>query len=172
MENASKALIMAGSILMSLLVIGSLVFMYNQLARVEQTKTDVDETGKMAEYSQKFENYNRTIYGSELLSLANLQEDYNKTQAGEKGYTEVTVNVTTEGIAGTTYFSSNIETLQEIANDRKNIERDISTETQGTEEYENLKKTYTEFKSKRFKCVNIEYDKNNGRVIKMEFIEQ
>lgn len=33
MENASKALIIAGSVLISLLVIAALVFMFNQLSR-------------------------------------------------------------------------------------------------------------------------------------------
>jgi len=31
----------------------------------------------MTEYSQRFEQYNKTIYVSELMSLVNLQADYN-----------------------------------------------------------------------------------------------
>ena len=42
MENASKALIIAGSVLMAVLVIGALMLMYNQIADIEQTKTDND----------------------------------------------------------------------------------------------------------------------------------
>ena len=53
MENASKALIMAGSLLISLLIIGALVFMYNQFADVQQTKTDVDEEGKLGNLWQR-----------------------------------------------------------------------------------------------------------------------
>ena len=37
MENASKALIIAGSVLISLLVIAALVFMFNQLSDLRQT---------------------------------------------------------------------------------------------------------------------------------------
>lgn len=172
MENASKALIMAGSLLISLLIIGALVFMYNQFADVQQTKTDVDEEGKLGEYSKKFEDYNRVIYGSELLSLANLQEDYNKTQASEKGYTEVNIDVTTKGIVGTTYFSNKIKTINEIGADRKSIEIAISNSEQGTDECNNLKSSYTEFKSKLFKCTQIKYGQNNGRVAYMKFVEQ
>ena len=40
MENASKALIMAGSVLIAILVIGLLVFGYNQLSDLEQQKED------------------------------------------------------------------------------------------------------------------------------------
>ena len=168
MENASKALIMAGSLLISLLIIGALVFMYNQFVDVQQTKTDVDEEGKLGEYSKKFEDYNRVIYGSELLSLANLQEDYNKTQASEKGYTEVNIDVTTKGIVGTTYFSNKIKTINEIGADRKSIEIAISNSKQGTDVYNNLKSSYTEFKSKLFKCTQIKYDQNNGSDSKLQ----
>ena len=62
MENASKALIIAGSVLMAVLVIGALMLMYNQIADIEQTKTDNDELSKMEDYSKKFEEYNGTIF--------------------------------------------------------------------------------------------------------------
>ena len=127
MENASKALIMAGSILMSILVISAVVFMYNRLTDIEQTKTDVDEASKIVDYGKKFEQYNKTIYGSELLSLANLQDDYNRTQTGEKGYTPITIEVTiTRDIADTDYFSpANNEDISEILEDKKEIEEEI-----------------------------------------------
>ena len=83
MENASKALIMAGSILIALLIIGLLVIGYNQISGLEQTKTDNDVNKKMIEYMRQFEQFNRTLYGSELLSLANLQSDYNSSEARE-----------------------------------------------------------------------------------------
>lgn len=233
MENASKALIMAGSLLISLLIIGALVFMYNQFADVQQTKTDVDEEGKLGEYSKKFEDYNRVIYGSELLSLANLQEDYNKTQASEKGYTEIKIIVEIKNeitrVDGKTYnnmqlFKIGKNTITQLSKDKKTIEGNISklatkkyrgktikyysqlsnmeiaksfdlldkinatsdseyydalkenTETSGLieklKDYKNLTSSYTEFKNKRFKCTQIKYDQNNGRVTYMKFVEQ
>lgn len=228
MENASKALIMAGSLLISLLIIGALVFMYNQFADVQQTKTDVDEEGKFGEYSKKFEDYNRVIYGSELLSLANLQEDYNKTQANEKGYTKIEIKVMiNKEITGIGQFNTGENEIAQFSADRKTIERKISelatekypkktgktikyysqlsnmeiaksfdlldkinatsdseyynalttnTETSGLmkklEDYKNLTSSYTEFKNKRFKCTQIKYDQNNGRVTYMKFVEQ
>lgn len=228
MENASKALIMAGSLLISLLIIGALVFMYNQFADVQQTKTDVDEEGKLGEYSKKFEDYNRVIYGSELLSLANLQEDYNKTQASEKGYTKIEIKVMiNKEITGIGQFNTGENEIAQFSADRKTIEKKISelatekypkktgktikyysqlsnmeiaksfdlldkinatsdseyynalttnTETSGLmkklEDYKNLTSSYTEFKNKRFKCTQIKYDQNNGRVTYMKFVEQ
>lgn len=122
MENASKALIIAGSLLISLLVISGLTFMYGQLVGFEQTKTDVDEASKMTDYGKKFEAYNKTLYGSELLSLANLQDDYNRTQTGAKGYDAVTIKITTKGISATTYFSAGTKDISAITKDKNDVE--------------------------------------------------
>lgn len=94
MEDASKALIMAGSVLMSVLVISLLIFMFGKISSVKQTEADIDQINKIIEFSKKFEQFNKTIYGSELLSLANLYEDYNLTKAEEKGYTPIKIKIT------------------------------------------------------------------------------
>jgi len=134
MENASKALIMAGSILLSLMVISTVVLMYNQISDAEQAKVNSEEAGKLTDYSLKFEKYNRKIYGSELMSLANLQEDYNLTQTGEKGYEAVDITVEIKNsIAGTTYFSAGNKNMVSITTDKNALENDI-------EYYEETKK--------------------------------
>ena len=97
MENASKALIMAGSILIAIMVIGLLIYGYNQISDLEQTRADAEVTDTLAEYMRRFEQYNRgqgdePLYGSEILSLANLQEDYNLLQATD-GYSPVTIKI-------------------------------------------------------------------------------
>lgn len=222
MENASKALIIAGSVLIALVIIAALVFTYNKLTELEQTKTTIDETSKMTEYSKRFEQYNKTLYGSELLSLANLQEDYNKTQSNEKGYTQVTIMVTIH--KSVDYFFAGTENIKQLTINKNNIESEITKcETQKKykgktvkyysqvsnreiahiygipyssseldyeikdrlveetstkelmrkiEEYNNLVSSYTEFKTKSFRCTNIKYDDNTGRVLSMNFEEK
>ena len=128
MENASKALIMAGSILISIILIGLLVYGYRQLSDLEQTRTDSEDNEKLAEYMREFEQYNRTLYGSELLSLANLQEDYNESRDVEEGYDAVTIKVEIkEQIprAGS-YFRVDKRDLGDIKADKDNIEREIN----------------------------------------------
>ena len=39
-------------------------------------------------------------------------------------------------------------------------------------EYKNIKSVYTEFKNKRFKCTNVTYNRNNGRIESMRFEEK
>lgn len=128
MENASKALIMAGSVLMSVMIIGIVVLMFNKLSGVEQTKVNAEESSKLNEYSKNFEQYNRTIYGSELLSLANLQEDYNTTQTGEKGYEAVNITVKiTNQIYGTNFFKTGTWDISYITSHKNTIEAAIAT---------------------------------------------
>ena len=225
MENASKALIIAGSVLMAVLVIGALMLMYNQIADIEQTKTDNDELSKMEDYSKKFEEYNGTIYGSELFSLVNLQDDYTKRYKQEDGYTKITIKVKiNNSISDTSYFQSGEKDISTILLDKNSIERDITKlETKSFKgktvkyysqltireiadiygvnfssddlesdvedkirqkggeakrlieaiaEYKNIKSVYTEFKNKRFKCTNVTYNKNNGRIESMRFEEK
>lgn len=107
MENASKALIMAGGILIALLIIGLLVIFYNNLVdlqSIDQSNSDVES---ITEFNKKYEVYERNIYGSEILSLANLVDDYNKRESNNKGYTKLELYVTFETTINETYFKKN-----------------------------------------------------------------
>jgi len=123
MENASKALLMAGGILMALLVIGGLLYMHNQISAVEQTRSDVEASQSLETYSRKFEQYNKIIYGSELMSLANLQDDYNATQTGVNGYEMVNITITIKNsISGSNYFLAGTKNVTSISEDKNRIE--------------------------------------------------
>lgn len=56
MENASKALIIAGAILISLLIVGLGVIIYNRVSGTASDTSAVDET-KVEEQNQKFTSY-------------------------------------------------------------------------------------------------------------------
>ena len=103
------------------------MLMYNQIADIEQTKTDNDELSKMEDYSKKFEEYNGTIYGSELFSLANLQDDYTKRYKQEDGYTKITIKVIiNNSISGTELFQSGASDISGILKDKNTIEEAIN----------------------------------------------
>ena len=44
MENASKALLMAASVLVALIIIGVLVWMFTSISNTQQTEADSEET--------------------------------------------------------------------------------------------------------------------------------
>lgn len=151
MENASKALIMAGSILMAILVIGLLVFGYQQLSSLQQTETDAEDNDKLARYMNQFEQFGRTLYGSELLSLANLQEDYNTSDARiNTGYDKVEITVTIKNsITDTIYFQANTYDLSEIVEDAKKLEEERAKYEEPKRAYNNKSVKYYAGKSNR-----------------------
>lgn len=95
MENASHALLIAGGILISLLVISLVVFMFGNISNTQAEEQMKKEIMQIDEYNKRFEQYNRTIlYGSDIISVINLAEDYNKIQASEEmGYTPMNIKI-------------------------------------------------------------------------------
>ncbi len=82
MENASKALIMAGSVLIALLIIGALLLMFNNLSSYQETDTQSTKEAQVIEFNNQYETYNRkNVRGSELYSLMNRVVDYNKRKS-------------------------------------------------------------------------------------------
>ncbi len=219
MENASKALIMAGSVLLAILIIGSLVFMFNTLSNLKNTEASAEDVEQLAKYNRQIETFNRDgLYGSEILSLANLIEDYNIRQSDLKGYTAITLEVYTTGIAGADkntimqaqYTGENgylqlIQDFNKLKNDidtskaevlygqtveklagmrteevvdalRNYGVRETQIDTIITNEidpktlnYTVKKSEMTEFKNKKFRTPEIEYDQYTARIIKMVF---
>lgn len=79
MENASKALLMAGGMLIALLVIGALVLMFNQIGDYEKGNQSIKKTSEIAEFNMEFERYldDKGITGADVISLVNKVNDYN-----------------------------------------------------------------------------------------------
>ena len=94
MENASKALIIAGSVLLSVLIISALVLMFNRIGDFKRAEATTEDIQKINEYTKQIETFEKSgLYGSEILSLVNLIEDYNKRQADLKGYKAIDATI-------------------------------------------------------------------------------
>ena len=84
MENASKALIIAGSLLIGLLIISALVLMFSNLTAYQKTNTETTRESQIVEFNNQYETYNRQdVRGSELYSLLNIVIDYNRRESTE-----------------------------------------------------------------------------------------
>lgn len=79
MENASKAIIMAGGILISIVIISLLVLLFGGIGGAYDAQNEALSIKQIEEYNRKFAKYNDTkgLYGTELISLANLMNEYN-----------------------------------------------------------------------------------------------
>lgn len=125
MENASKALIMAGSVLIALLVISLLVVFYNNIRNLQKTELSVEQQEKAGEFNKQYEVYQRDIYGSELLSLVNKINDYNKIEAENEGYTKIEIYVTFEKNVDSTYFSKGTYNSSTMKNKINKLDKKI-----------------------------------------------
>ena len=125
MENASKALIMAGGVLISLMVIGLLVLFYNNLSGMQKIKTDSEIEQQATEFNKQYDVYARDVYGSEILSIANKIADYNKREADNKGYTKIELKVKLNKDIDDTYFKKGEYSSEQLKDKIKEIENDI-----------------------------------------------
>lgn len=105
MENAAKALLIAGGVLLTMLVVSLLIFSWGRFSEFYNNQDELKELEDVAKFNQQFSAYeNRKVHGYELISLANKVADYNmrysdKTGAqNDKKYTPITMkfNITTE----------------------------------------------------------------------------
>ena len=91
MENASKALLMAGGILIALLVISLAVLAFNQMSAYQKSQSDVVKTEQLSEFNEQFVQYVRDdLNGIDLVTLANKVVNFNQkgTGAGEIDYNQ------------------------------------------------------------------------------------
>lgn len=80
MENASKALLMAGGILIALLVIGALLLMFNQISVYQKQNSSSEKEAQIAAFNQEFAKYadEDELKGTDIISLVNKIIDFNK----------------------------------------------------------------------------------------------
>lgn len=90
MENASKALIIAGAILLAIIIIGIGVYVVNQ-GRASIQSTNLDATAVEA-YNTKFQAYEgKNVKGAQVKSLLDLVRASNVTSDDETLAPEITV---------------------------------------------------------------------------------
>ncbi len=230
MENATKALEMAGSVLIGVLLLGCILFAYTRMTELKDTEHKAEVTDQAKDFNLDYEAYNRdNLYGSDMFSLANKLEDYNKKEADGKSYGEIsmTVKVTNPVISpsffkdkpytytGTefndcydklsnaikkvnnVYFEKNVsywskfqDTKVRVNDQYTRLEEQLINEMKGgvdefnrsastikklREDIKNYKAYQSEQKDmarKTFKCTNIEYYSDTGRIKKMEFTDK
>lgn len=70
MENASKALLIAGGVLIAILIISVLVVTINIINSNQKTREEALATEQLVEFNQKYEAYNKkALYGIDIITL-------------------------------------------------------------------------------------------------------
>jgi len=78
MENASKALLIAASILFAMIVLGLLLYLFNAMNIMGQADEESKLIKQISEFNAEYEAYNKQImYGTDVITLVNKAIDNN-----------------------------------------------------------------------------------------------
>lgn len=82
MENASKALLIAAGLFITLLLISMVILFYNRVSTYYQQQHEFTVIEQAGKFNAQFEAYNKdNIRGNELISFMNKIIDYNSTES-------------------------------------------------------------------------------------------
>ena len=100
MENASKALLMAAGVLITILIVSLIIFARNKAADFYNNDDSIEDTSDITKFNLQFTNYERNnIKGVELISLSNKIADYNFRHSNadeaknDEGYQYITLTI-------------------------------------------------------------------------------
>ena len=137
MENASKALIMAGSVLIALMILGALLLMFNNLNNYQNTESQNTREAQVVEFNNQYETYNRNnVRGSDLCSLLNRVADYNRRKSTEgTGKNDEGQYLAYEPMTITFEFSGKKEQLS-VNNENRLIKENVYTQSGRKNDFE------------------------------------
>ena len=162
MENASKALTIAGGMMIAIAVVGLLIFGFQKLRSYQNTQDESVKTQQVAEFNKQLEAYNKQVVpGYQMLSLANYVKDLND-RSKDEGFDEIKIKVDMKfenangkfGIYGQSYFNNFVDF---VSNQYEKLSDDGD---------EGSKKA---FKELYFMCSDVKTNTNNGRIYEMDY---
>lgn len=77
MENAAKALTIAGGVLIAVMLAVLVYYVFTQWGESQKMQEEDVDTVKIEEFNKSYLSYEKVLYGSELLGLVNKMSDYN-----------------------------------------------------------------------------------------------
>ena len=93
MENATRALTMAGGILIALMILGALFLMFNNLSSYQNSNDASTKNSQIAEFNNQFEPYNK-----DNLTLMELKSVWNKIQSNNSKNPEYFIETNMDSI--------------------------------------------------------------------------
>lgn len=93
MENASKALLMAAGVLISLVIIGAFMLMMSNLTDYQEKSYQSKADAQTVDFNNQYITYDReNVRGSDMVSLMNKIIDYNSRKE-DQGYTPMEIEM-------------------------------------------------------------------------------
>ena len=128
MENASKALIMAGGVLVALMIIMITVYLVQAAGGLSQTYYNKLEQDRINAYNDKFYRFCKNINGQEMVTLINLMAEIN-----EKEERKISLYISGHEVSNIKDISNNQNAIIEILN-----KTDISTTASPMYEFKSM----------------------------------
>lgn len=115
MENATKALLIAAGVLLSIMILSLIVVFWDQMSAYFSAQHDAVIIKQIVEFNKKFDNYNgKTIRGSELLSVINRVVDYNNSEHDMIGYEPIIIEINFLGHQSDFLYNSDASNIDVI----------------------------------------------------------
>lgn len=158
MENATKALLMAGGILIAIIIISLLVRTYGNIGAFQKQQLTAEEAKQIEEYNKDYTKYDgQYVYGTEVITVVNRSLNY------EQKY-NFDIHVVINFKKDYNYMNKNIMKLDLKDENAKYTFIDFTINSKNKDYSEDLK-------SRAFKCEKITYGED-GRVNYIEFTER
>lgn len=79
MENASKALLIAGGVLIALVIISMFIMMFSRMSNMQEEQEKKTQIEQLAAFNAEYEAYNKKVmYGVDVITLINKTAENNK----------------------------------------------------------------------------------------------
>ena len=155
MENASKALLIAGGVLIALLLLGLVVYTFREWGDAQEMQQLEVNAQVVYDFNKSYLSYEKTLYGSELLGLVNKMLDYNRSaDVIYDGYTTMSMEVYIKGTADDLFTSEKYYNLQEISGKLE----DVEDETVDNSQFSKILPSYWERLAKSSSLSSAEFD--------------
>lgn len=115
MENAAKALLIAGGILFAILILSLIVYVSNATTRMAEAQEQKKLVEELEAFNKSYEAYNKKrMYGADVITVVKKAIDYNKSLSDTQKDKAIKITITVE---------DNFETTeQEVTTYKKNGE--------------------------------------------------
>lgn len=164
MENASKALVIAGGVLIGIIILGLLIYMVNNLSSISTAQEKAKEAEQIAEFNKVYESYDKKkLRGSEVVSVINRAIDNNKKNNNSRidVYVKIIKDLVNEGGDGLRAKSSYYVFTNRDSGTYNGIIQDTTQNG----------KRHAFMINRTFECTSITYNPQNGKANGIYFEE-
>lgn len=176
MENASKALLMAGGILIAIIILTLLIRTYGNIGAFQKQQLTAEEAKQIEEYNKDYTKYDgQYIYGTEVVTVINRATN-EKQKSGQETKIYIKFGPAYEyKIYNYIHGKRTMKTIKVKANNTLKIDTGEDEGRYSGETFIDHKKNkdaLEDLKGRAFKCTKIGYDTQTGKVNEIRFEEK